>query len=794
MAVLKSIIYIARRFKLASSLNLIGLVLAFAACYLLMTQIIYHLTFNKGFTHYERIYRLENKGFLFSDDWDPWLCYAMIEEMDSVPQVESTSVGLIGGNVLIFNNGETEMSFPFVEGNNTVISTLTDKAIDGSIEWTDADTAGIIIPASIAKRYFGDTHAANKRMTLVGGQSFTVRGVYQDFPENSNIKNYIVKHQGDEHKGDLGGFGFQCLVKVKEDVTDIHQIAESFRQRYAHRLREAIKNETDPENIQELESHIRKHQAHLRPITALHFTEDIPAYIMMDSNGINKEMLFILELACLLVLIVATINFTNFTLAESPVRIRGLNVRKVFGASQWSIRTSIIAENVVISLLACALSMALCLIVSYIPSFTHILYGDISPGAHPWIVMLLFVAAVVVGIVSGSFPAYYATSFPLSTALKSSVGLTPEGIKLRTILIFVQLFISFLMAIYVGVLYQQNHYIHHSRYGYDKDQLLYFSLFSDASIKNKQDILNAINALPETESTALSVGSILGEKSGTAIQNLEDGESISFFYVGLNYMPTMGIKITAGRDFCASDLPDSCCIFNEAASKHFNIKPQGRFIANGDTLRVVGICKNIRFGTTLNDNNKPLMFVFSDTYRFVTFHVRVLPGVDHNEMKSKIIDAISPITGFNTIDINDYGQMLESVYQNEFMYMRQVLLFAIICLAITIICAFCLTLFECEYRRKEIGIRKITGATTGTIIKMLSRHYLGLILVSFVTAAPIAYYLGWRWLDRFAERTAVHWWIIPLALLLVGGVILGTVVIQSWKTARENPVNSIKTE
>ena len=795
MATLRNIIYLARRFKLATFLNLIGLVVSFAAFYLLMTQVIYHLTYNKGFTHHERIYRLEIKGFLHNDVWDPWVCHAMIEEMDSIPEVECISVGLIGGDILIFKNDEAEMEFPFVEGNNTVVSALTDHVVDGSIEWTDADTAGIIVPASFAKRYFGDSHAANMKMTLVNGESFTVRGVYEDFPENSDIKNYIVKRQrSGRHKGDLGGYGYQCLVKVKEDVTDISQVTEAIKQRYANRLMEAIKNAEAPEDANHYQSFYNNQQFNLRPVAAIHFIDDIPADIMVTGDNNNQEKLHILELACLLILIVAAINFTNHMLAESPMRLRGLNTRQVLGATKRSIRTGIIAEGIVISLAACALALVLCLIVSSIPAFTHIFYGNILPGSHPWLVVLLVVTAILLGTVSGCVPAYYATSFPIATALKSSFGLTPGGIRLRTDLVFVQLFASFLMAIYVGMLYQQDHYIHHSRYGYDKDQLLHFTLYGNDTTINNADILNAINRLPETESSALSLGEVLGERNGAAIQFLDNGKSINFLYVGLNYVPTMGIKLTAGRDFSSSDLPDSCCIFNETASKQFNAKVGDYFTANNDTLEIIGICENFRFGTTLNDNNKPLMLVLTDMRNFVSFHVRVHPGVDHDMMKRKIIDAISPVTGFNTVDIKDFGTTLEKAYKNEFTYMRQISLFAIICLIITIIGAFCLTLFECEYRRKEIGIRKITGATTREIIMMLSRQYLELILISFVTAAPIACFMGLKWLKHFAERAPIHWWILPLALLLVGGIVLGTVVFQSWKTARENPVNSIKTE
>ena len=146
------------------------------------------------------------------------------------------------------------------------------------------------------------------------------------------------------------------------------------------------------------------------------------------------------------------------------------------------------------------------------------------------------------------------------------------------------------------------------------------------------------------------------------------------------------------------------------------------------------------------------------------------------------------------VEVKFLDELLENLYQEEFRFIRQVLWFAAICLVITLIGVFCLTMFETEYRRKEIGIRKVFGSSTGEILMMLYRRYVWLLIGSFIIAAPLAYYIGREWLQSFAERTPIYWWLFPLALLAVGTVTLLTVIIQSWRTANENPINSIKTE
>ncbi|MBR4728626.1 MAG: FtsX-like permease family protein, partial [Prevotella sp.] len=175
-------------------------------------------------------------------------------------------------------------------------------------------------------------------------------------------------------------------------------------------------------------------------------------------------------------------------------------------------------------------------------------------------------------------------------------------------------------------------------------------------------------------------------------------------------------------------------------------------------------------------------------------NVRVAAGTDKVQMRQKIKDICMKLGMLHEPEVKFLDQHIEELYQEEFRFMRQVLVFSVICLIITLIGVFCMTMFETEYRRKEIGIRKVMGSSVGQILAMLYRRYVWLILISFVVAAPLAWHFGNQWLQSFAERTPIYWWLFPLALLAVGTITLATIIIQSWRTANENPVNSIKTE
>ena len=217
-------------------------------------------------------------------------------------------------------------------------------------------------------------------------------------------------------------------------------------------------------------------------------------------------------------------------------------------------------------------------------------------------------------------------------------------------------------------------------------------------------------------------------------------------------------------------------------------------------LPVVGVCENVRTASTRVDNsNNPIAFVIPgegvgyeiDMNRA---NIRVAAGIDKIEMRQKIKEVFMKVGAHQEPDVSFLDKELETTYKEEFLFIRQVIVFSVICLIITLIGVFCMTMFETEYRRKEIGIRKVMGSSTTEILTLLSRRYIWLLLVSFVIAAPLAWYIGSVWLESFAERTPIYWWLFPLAFLLVSLITLATIITQSWRAANANPVESVKSE
>lgn len=792
-------IYMARRFKTASTLNLFGLVVAFAACYLLLTQISYQFSYNRGVDDYQRLYRMES-NFAYPE-WksSEHVCRPFVEGLKGLPQVETYS--LIWNNnfdpdTRIVLKGKKEYPWTFSSGNNTAVNTLTNRVLDGKIEWTDNDQEGIIIPDSIAQVYFGTTQAADSVMLTLNYsdqcEKKRVLGVYKSFPDNCEFLNCIYENMGDEDLTELYA-AYKCYVKFVKGEHDFDAIVKTMKQAAidtlianAHKLGKKVNSDAIED--------IQKTDIRFIPLKDCYFQF---ASFTQGEHG-YRGMFYVLVLACVLIIIISTVNFLNFTLAESPMRVRGLNTRLVLGAKRRQLQVSMVAECVLLSLCACLIGLALCGLLSPLPAIRTVFENDVDLSSHWWLVMFLLLLSIIVGIIAGVYPANFATSFPPALVLKSSFGLTPQGVRLRSALVFMQLFASMFMVTYIGYLFLQNRYIFSSSYGYDKNSILVCSLPSDEEyVHSRNEILQTLTKDPNVNGVSLSSGIIGSTDAHYVIKTKFQGNifGYSFMYVDRQYLSTMGIKVIKGRNFLADDT--AAIIINEAALRQMKWLKVGDKISTSvdetpDSAVIVGVCADIRYGTTFTGNDRAYGFILGrGDYEF-TLNINVAPTANQDT----VIQQVQKLLTSHDIDITPirYDKKLETTYQREFRFINLIGILSVICVIITLIGVFCLTMFETEYRRKEIGIRKVLGATSGEIVTMLCHHYVRLILLSFVIAAPLADYFGRLTLKPFSQRADISPWIYPVSLVVVGSSTLVTVVLKSWRIARDNPSNSLKNE
>ena len=812
--VIKNIIYVAQRFKLATMLNLVGLVAAFATFYLLMTQVAYQITYNKSIDDHELLYRMESDNVYNEWEFSNLVCRPFAEALQLLPEVDSYSLTYNSGNDNYtrqkFLKGITShpdtLSYMMYPANNTAVSTLTSKILDGSIEWNDSDHNGIIIPARIAKEYFGTVKAEGKTMLAYypnENYPFKVRGVYEDFPKNSELSNSIYYYFSHDLAQDSLALeaGYQCIVKFKNVPKDLNTtFVNKLKQAIIDHLTGGLTNVSPKDQLANLIKQVEMTNIKFTPLDESYFEHNS---FTPGEKG-YRGLLHLLILTSLLILVMAAINFLNFTLVESPMRIRGLNTRLVLGASRRSLRLGIVAEGIIISVATYVIAIIICHFLQFLPVMHKLTNGSLLLKDHLPLIMAMLALSVVVGIIASIYPSAFATSFSPARALKGSFGLTPQGNKLRKRLICMQLCISILMIIYLGILFQLSRFILSSEYGFDNDRILVSELPLPESYvyNNDNDTLyHDIIKMPGVEDVAFSE-SLLGITDYHSSEwNTKEDETFKFslVHVSRNYLSTMGINITEGRKFSSNDTLAG--IINQAVRNRWHSINLGSKVSTGlddsapDSATVVGICENIRYGTIRSKNSQPFLIVYKEGYELLgNLIVRLSPDADKDVVKQQIDDLLKSKYGSSDIKIYEFYELLVRTYVNEFRYVNQMVIICLICLIITLIGIFCLMLFETEYRRKEIGIRKVMGATTSEIMWMLCRQYVKYLLISFVVATPLAFFFGLFTLNYFNQHPIIQWWLFPLALLLVGGIMLGTVALQSWLAARKNPASTIKTE
>ena len=797
MNILKNSWHMARRFKTATTLNLADLTVAFAAFYLLMTQVDYNRSYNRNIADGDRVYRLETK-MNAEAAWGTYCNRRMHAIIAKMPQVEAVSELACWSESRLIVVGDRKVEHQVTGTNLTPFGAIAARCLDGRLSWDDYGEKSALIPASLARKLYGRVDAV--------GQSFchktdtlTVHGVYEDFPDNCSMKNHIY-YPTSFAMEDLSEWSYNLFVKLLPGV-DGTTLLQGFGKQVKQQLMQQLMGdaldrgdmvEADKAEFErQFDAHFGGEEFRLRPIRETYFSG------VADGDKGNPAMLFVLELACVLIIVIAAINFLNFTLAESPMRIKGVNTRRVLGEGVGRLRLGLVGESVVTALLACGLALLLCAAMT--SQHTRLLQGSLALGDHWWLVALMVALAVGVGLAAGTYPAFFATSFQPALVLKGSFGLTPKGRRLRTMLVGLQLGIALLMVSYIGILLLQSRFIYQSGYGFQKDEVL-CAVLNDELMDKKEAVRGELMQLGGVSNVSYSRFMLGTRDSYMGWGRGDDEHTITFtcMPVDCHYLKTMGIKIVEGRDFNEHD--GDVYIINEAARRQWPWVEIDKELLKND-MPVVGICEDIRYASTRKDRTQePVVFLVMGN-RYVkaydmanVVNVRVAKGIDKLQMRRQLHDKLTSMSGGEDIEVLFLDEQLEQLYQDEFRFIRQVGWFSVVCLVITLIGVFCLTMFETEYRRKEIGIRKVFGSTTAEVLRLLCHRYVWLLAVSFAVGAPLAWYIGRQWLQSFVERTPVYWWLFPLALLIVALITLGTVVIQSWRTANENPIHSIKSE
>ena len=787
-----------RKYVAANLLNLLGLSLAFASFFVIMTQVNYDLGYNKSFTEHEKLFRLTMKLGPGMEDYGVTLPRPLVEQLAAAsPHIKGYGIEEGWTRIDQFLAepsgkaermlGDQEYSLNLVYGINDFMSVFKPTVICGDLKGLN-QLGNIVLPRSEAMRIFGTANAVGKTMKYKWEDSwiYNVCAVIEDYPENNFLYgNSFIGINSNE--GNYQNWNYQAYIRV-DDSANLPNVITAMRKKAI----ELFKDDFDMKTQQEEEAL----QVVLTPIADTHFVKDL------SKDSPSRSSVYLLICFSLLIVVIAAVNFMNFTLAETPLRIRSINTQKVLGASTASLRGSLLAEAIIISLLAFVVAMAM-VYVAHDLGLQKLVQGSILLQDNLWLVGVTLLISIVVGLLAGAYPSYYVTSFPPALVLKGSFGLSPKGRVLRTSLICLQFVVSFMLVIGVGIMYLQSYLIFHTDYGFDKDEVMVVPTAPDT--RNHADAIDAdLRKIPGIEGASLAQ-SVLGSSDRYQTWGRGEGDKHMTFtciFVDWRFLSVMGIDIVEGRNFRQTD--GDVYIFSESAKKKYPWLAVDKPI-NDEDMPVVGFCEDIKYATLrVDDSQQPIAFVvpsrdgyFKGDFWRNHLLVRVAKGVDKREAKQKVLETVLKYEHENKLDINDLRYMddvLEKSYQQERLFTQQILLFSLLAILISIIGVFGLTMFESEYRRKEIGIRKVFGSSTKEILMMFWRRYLYILLGCFVVAAPIGYLVGRHWLEGFAVRTSISPLLFVVSFLLITLITMLTVTYQSWKNANENPINSIKTE
>ena len=778
-----------RKTGVSTLINILGMSVAFAAAMILMVQVRWDTTYDANFEGHKQVFRMENN----------WMDKGLFSTSFSRPMIEiaktaSPNIEAVGTywamphEVTLKKDGEqTILSVPSARVDSSMFSVFPFEWVEGSArEFTAGETA--VVSEEYAKTFFGDESALGKNFKAGNGVEVRVIGVFKDMPKNSNMHYGVLVNLGDDYLDNSNEWSFPAFVKLKDP-----SLAKETEALMENVVLEQYGNDFDADETAEFRRGFRISNLH-----DAHFERDVRANIA----SANKAITITLDAIAILLILIAIINFINFAFAEIPFRIKSINTRKVLGEGRGSLIGRQLLHAGLIALIAFAIA---CLIMHVVAgsSWASYVSDSLTPKDNIGILALMLGVALVSAVIAGLAPALYSTSQPAALVLKGSYGTSVKGKALRNMLVGLQFVLSFLfilMALFVGV---QTKYMIGKDMGFDEARVL--QTWCGYPAGNQKDALKShLLQNPSIEDVTFCDSPIVSDGRMSWSRTGDDGNQVFMeaLPVDESFVQFFGLQIVEGRDFRESDNRNEAgsIIPNETFMQMFPQFHVGSLMeGHVDNCEIIGVVKDFNFKSLQHAMGPLVLYNWGkDGWRsFGTMYVRTVPGADFKDVSDSIKDAIckfDPRREPHMITVSHLDKWIEDMYQSEQSLGKLITIASFVALLIAIIGIIGLVFFETQFIRKEIAVRRVNGATVGSILKMINKKYLIMSGASFVIAAPVAYWLMTAWRKGFAYQSPVPVWIFLVALLAVAAITLAVVTLQSWRAASANPVESLKNE
>lgn len=778
--------------KFFTFINIAGLSVGMASGLLILSFVFHELSYDKFHTNHENIYRICAKGVIGDTKVNQVYTTAKLPETLMMEFGEVTNAVRFRDrhDVKVQVGKETYNESDIAAVDSTFFNVFSFSLIQGTPENVLNEPNSMVISESTARRYFGDADPINKVVKVRETIDFKITGIMKDMPENSHFHFDVLLSMStfpDQLNDHWWNNNFKTYIVLNDGASP-----DALEAKFPDFIKAHVGEGKD--DWDEWLASGNNWEYFLQPLSSIHLNSNLNGEF--EANG-NINYIYIFITAAFLIVIIASVNFMNLSTAKSEQRSKEVGLRKVIGSNKPLLVFQFLYEAIFMSFFAFLMSILLVLItLPWFNSFTgksFEIWDMYNLTALPY---LLF-AVILLGFLSGLYPAFYLSSFKPIEVLKSSIGGKKNGITLRGALVVGQFIISIFLILGTLVVYRQLKYIQNVNLGFNKEQIII--LHGAGALEEKAETFKE-QLLSYSNIKNVSISQTIPGKGfmnwGCTAEGKDDFMTLNMNLTDNNFLETYSMSMAEGRYF-SNEFPSdsSAIIINERAQKILGWdEPLNRKIhmLNRD-FHVIGVIKDYHYESLHNDIRPMGMLKSYENWHTNLVSIKIT-GSDIPETLSFIESKWKIITGDFPYQYSFFDQEYQQLYDNETQTSNMFIFFAIIAIFIACLGLFALSAFVAEKRTKEIGIRKVNGAGINTILILLSSSFTKWVFIAFILSVPLSYFAMQKWLQNFAYKVELSWWVFIIAGAIALVVALLTVSFQSVKAALKNPVDALRYE